>query len=338
VDTGVAGTPTPSPTPTPPPGERVTLISRVGDIYYADASQWGGNNYSGPNLTAVGSSAIYDMNRTGGGTVSFQEGIFDLGTGRFDLDDIANIVFEGQGIDNTILKNSTNASMDTEPFDFQVANWVTIRDLTVSAGGAFRSTSDAIDFDAGNNVLIERVKITSSRSRGIIFDGKGAGQNADNNVVRDCIVTGVPSDGIELLASRHNRIEGCTISGVGGHGIQITKSSTVANQPNKKSIDNLVSGNIVQNSAQDGINIISSDLNQIAGNSISGSGRDGVRVDSSSSVTCDQNSVTGNTVSGSTKWGLNIDDPLCHGTVVNTNSFSGNGSGSIRDRGTGTQY
>jgi parallel beta-helix repeat protein len=228
--------------------------------------------------------------------------------------------------------------MDTEPFDFHVADRVTIRDLTVSAGGAFRSTSDAIDLDAGNNVLVERVKVTSSRARGIIFDGKGTGWTADNNIVRDCIITGVPSDGIELLASRHNRIEGCTISGVGGHGIQVTKSSTVADQPNKKSNDNLVSGNIIQNSAQDGINIISSDLNQIAGNSISGSGRDGVRVDSSNSVTCDQNSVTGNTISGSTKWGLNIDDALCHGTVVNTNSFSGNGSGSIRDRGTGTQY
>ena len=349
VDTGGGGTPTPSPTPTgtvtvtptptptPTPGGRLTIISRVGNTYFAD-SQWGGNDYSGTNLSAVGSSAIYAMNQAGGGTISFQEGIFDLGTGRFDLDFIADIVFEGQGIDNTILRNSTNASMDTEPFDFHVADRVTIRDLTVSAGGAFRSTSDAIDLDAGNNVLIERVKITSSRSRGIVFDGKGTGWTADNNVVRDCIITGVLGDGIELLASRHNRIEGCTISGVGGYGIQITKSSTAADQPNKKSSDNLVSGNIIQNSAQDGINIISSDLSQIAGNSISGSGRDGVRVDSSNSVTCDQNSVTGNAITNSVKWGLNIDDPLCHGTVVNTNSFSGNGSGSIRDRGTGTQY
>jgi parallel beta-helix repeat protein len=315
----------------------LTVISRVGDTYYAD-SLWGGTDYSGTNLSAVGSSAIYDMNRAGGGTISFREGIFDLGTGRWDLHNIANIVFEGQGIDKTIIKNNTSASMDTEPFDFQVANWVTIRDITVSAGGAFRSTSDAIDLDAGNNVLIERVKITLSRSRGIIFDGKGAGTSSENNIVRDCIVSGVPSDGIELLASSHNRIERCTISGVGGHGIQITKSSTVADQRNKKSNDNRVSENIIQNSAEDGVNIISSDLNQIAGNSISGSGRDGVRIDSSNSVTCDQNSVTGNTVSGSVKWGLNIDDPLCHGTVVNTNSFSGNGSGSIRDRGTGTQY
>ena len=45
--------------------------------------------------------------------------------------------------------------------------------------------------------------------------------------MRDCIVSGVQGDGIELLASSHNRIERCTISGVGGHGIQITKSSTV---------------------------------------------------------------------------------------------------------------
>jgi parallel beta-helix repeat protein len=332
VDTSV-----PTPTPTPPPGGRVTTISRVGDIYFAQ-SQWGGNNYSGTNLSTVGMDAIYDMNRAGGGTISFQEGIFNLGTGRFDLDFIADIVFEGQGIDNTVLMNNTNASMDTEPFDFHVVDRVTIRDLTVSAGGSFRSTSDAIDLDAGNNVLIERVKITSSRSRGIVFDGKGTGWTADNNIVRDCIITGVAGDGIELLASKQNRIEGCTISDVGGYGIQITKASTVADQPNKKSSDNLISGNIIENAAQDGINIISSDRNDVTLNSISGSGRDGVRIDSSSSVTCDQNSVTTNTISNSVKWGLNIDDPLCHGTVVNTNSFSGNGSGSIRDLGTGTIY
>jgi parallel beta-helix repeat protein len=216
-------------------------------------------------------------------------------------------------------------------------DYVTVRDLTVHAAGSFRSTSDALDFDDGNHTLVERVKVTASRARGIIFDGKGTNGAADNNVVRDCVITsGVPSDGIELLASNNNRIENCTITGVGGHGIQVTKASASAAQPHKKSNDNVITGNTIQDAAEHGVDITSGDRNQVVGNGISLNGRDGVRLDSSSSITCNQNQVKVNTFVQNTKWGLNIDDPLCNGTVVQGNVYSGNGSGSYRNNGTGT--
>jgi parallel beta-helix repeat protein len=228
---------------------------------------------------------------------------------------------------------------DTEVWNMGVTNFITIRDMTVHAAGAFRSTSDALDFDDGNNTLIERVKVTSSRARGIIFDGKGPGGSANNNVVRDCIITsGVPSDGIEMLASSNNRIEGCTITGVGGHGIQATKSSTSAAQPNKKSSNNIITNNVIQSVTLDGVNVNSGDGNQVTGNGISLSKRDGIRVESSNSITCDQNKLTSNTLIQNVKWGIDINSSLCHATTVQGNVFSGNGSGPIRDIGTGTIY
>ena len=318
-------TPTSSPTPTAPPTGHFTTVSRVGDTYFAD-SLTGLNDYSSTRLLAAAGPAVADLNSAGGGTLSFQAGIFDFGQDRFNLDFIANITFEGQGIDVTAIHNNTSAATDTEPFDFHVATNVTIRDMTVNAAGPFRSTSDAIDFDAGNDSLVERVKVTGSRGRGIIFDGKEPGTEANNNVIRDCIVTGLPSDGIELLAADNNRVEGCVISNVAGHGIQITKSSNVAPTPNEKSNDNIVINNTVTNATLDGINLNSGDRNQILNNTVTGSGRDGIRLGSSDSIPCDDNVVSGNT-SNNNDWGLNINSALCNRTVVGTNSFSGNSLG-----------
>jgi parallel beta-helix repeat protein len=331
-------TPSPTPAVTPPPSGRLTVITRVGNTYIADAQWSGGNDYSGPSLKIIGEAAIEDMDDAGGGKIQFEAGNFDLGTGDFHLRNIANIEFAGRGIDETILRNNTSVSADTEPWNMGGTDFITIRDMTVHAAGAFRSTSDAIDFDDGNHTLIERVKVTSSRARGIIFDGKGPdGGAANNNVVRDCVITaGVPSDGIELLASSNNRIEHCTITGVGGHGIQATKASTSAAQPNKKSSDNVFINNIIQNAASDGINIVSGDRNKAQNNSVSLNGRDGIRVDSSSSISSNQNQVTGNTSIQNDRWGLNINNSGCNSTVVSGNVFSGNGSGAYRDAGTGT--
>ena len=91
--------------------------------------------------------------------------------------------------------------------------------------GTDRSTSDALDFDGGDEIVVERVKVTGSRGRGIIFDGKDAGQTADNNVVRDCVVTNVPGDGIQLLGSNNNLIENCTITNVGSMGIRVNRAT-----------------------------------------------------------------------------------------------------------------
>src|SRR5688572_27857034 len=195
-------------------GSSPFVVHRVGNTYHA-VSQTTAKVYSGTLKFAV-ESAVNDLNQTGGGRVSFTAGVFDLGSDRFEPKDVEDITFEGQGMDSTVIQNSSSASTDTEPFDVSRANRIVIRDLTVGAGGSLRSTSDAIDFDGGNEVLIERVKITGSRGRGIVFDGKDADggnpRTADWNTIRGCVIDGIPSDGVELLASSNSRIEGCTIT------------------------------------------------------------------------------------------------------------------------------
>jgi parallel beta-helix repeat protein len=324
------------------------VISKVGTQYRAK-SRTTGTTFTG-TLKFVGESAVADLEASGGGTVAFTAGTFDFGSEFFKLDDAHDLVFVGRGIDVTILRNSSTADADTEPFNFSGADRVTIRDMTVSAGGPFRSTSDALDFDRGNDVVVRRVKITASRSRGMVFDGKNDSWTSLRNTVRDCVITGgVQGDGIELLASSNDTIQGCTIVDVGGHGIQINKSSPTADQPNKKSTDNLVTGNVINQAGQDGINLNSVDRNTITGNTITNSAddtpsRDGIRVGSSDSITCDDNVVSNNTATDNQavktqKYGLNIASSLCNRTVVGPgNHFSGNLSGDVHDLGTGTIY
>lgn len=188
-------------------------------------------------------------------------------------------------------------------------------------------------------MLIERVKVTGSRGRGIVFDGKDAGATANGNVVRNCVVSGTDGDGIELLAAESNLVEGCTITNAGGHGIQLNKASAIAFQPNKKSRNNTLRSNVISGAAQDGINISSGDGNQLIGNSISASGRDGVRIAPIDAVTCDANTLNGNGLSGSGFWGLRIMSALCGTNVVCTNNtYSANASGSIANFGTGTSF
>jgi parallel beta-helix repeat protein len=324
------------------------VVSKVGTQYRA-RSQTTGTTFNG-TLKFVVESAVADLEVNGGGTVHFNAGTFDYGTEFFHANNAHDLIFEGAGIDVTIIKNSSTAAADTEPFNFDGVDRVTIRDMTVSAGGTARSTSDALDFDKGNDVLVQRVKVTASRSRAIIFDGKDQGATSLRNQVKDCVITGgVRGDGIELLASSQDTIQGCTIKNVGGHGIQLNKSSPTAFQPNKKTTDSTVSGNTITNSGQDGVNVNSSDHNTITGNTIKNSSddkpsRDGIRIDSSDSVTCDDNTVSNNTATDTQatktqKYGLNIASPLCNRTVVGPgNNFSGNRTGAIHDLGTGTIY
>jgi len=325
------------------------VVSKVGSSYQA-VSATTGQTFSG-TLKSVVENAVSVLGAAGGGTISFTAGLFDLGSDHFELYNISNLTFEGQGMGVTTIRNVSNAASDTEPFDVVGADGIVVRDMTVEAGGALRTTSDALDFDNGANILVERVAVTVSRARGIIFDGKGAGWSANGNVVRDCVITGIPGDGIEFLASSSNLVEGCSISNVGGHGIQVNKSSTSAAQPNKKSNDNIVRNNTIDNAGQDGINITSGDRNQVTANTITNSsddtsGRDGIRVASSDSITCDDNAVNGNLATDNqpTKtqsYGLNIASALCHRTVVGVsspNDFTGNLVGPIRDLATDTIY
>ena len=325
-------------------------------VTYFDVAPSGAGAYTAtsvpPGMTYTGTlkfaveSAVTEMDAIGGGTVHFTAGVFDYGSEYFEIDEIANITFDGEGVDVTTIRNSNSSALDTEPFDFSGADNVRITDMTIFAGGAGRSTSDAIDFDRGNNSVVENVKISGSRGRGIVFDGKNAGWTAVGNRVTNCVIVGVPSDGIELLASSFNRIEGCTITDVGGHGIQMTKSSTIADQPNKKSSNNVVTGNTITNSGMDGINVNSSDSNLITGNTLLNnsnltSSRDGIRVGSADGITCDGNEVRGNTATDNQTpktqtYGLRIASPLCNATVVADNALSGNKTGDLLDQGTGT--
>lgn len=330
-----------------PPSASPYTVTRSGTTYTAtgaDASTITGS------LKDVVESAASNLNSGGGGSVVFLADTYDLGNTWWEFDNLSDIVFEGAGMGQTIITNNASASTDTEPFDMTASDDITIRDLTVDANGPARSTSDAIDFDGGDNVLIERVEITSSRARGIIFDGKGSGSlsHADGNIVRDCSINGVPGDGIELLASNNNAIEGCTITNVGGYGIRLSKSSSSATQPNKPSNDNVVTGNTIDQAGSHGIFINSSNRNQIVGNTVINSsnvtsGRDGIRIDSNNSQACDDNVVDTNIAIDNQnpktqRYGLNIGDALCNRTVVSDNDFSGNLSGDIRDLGTDTQY
>src|SRR5215204_2226821 len=170
-----------------PPSPNPFVVRRDGNIYHAE-SQTTSASYSG-SLKFVVENAANELNAYGGGTITFQAGDFDLGAEWFEFYDLTGITFAGQGIDVTVLRNNASASTDTEPFDFTNGDFITIRDMTVNAGGPLRSTSDALDFDAGDNNLVERVKVTASRGRGIVFDGKdlanGQPLTANGNVVLD---------------------------------------------------------------------------------------------------------------------------------------------------------
>jgi parallel beta-helix repeat protein len=324
------------------------VVTRTGAATYQAQSPSAGTTFTG-SLKSVVENAVADLRTAGGGTVQFGAGTFDIGTGYFKFFDLADVTFVGAGMDATVIMNSTSAAEDTEPFNFTGADRITVRDLTVWAGGAVRTTSDALDFDRGNDVLVERVKVTASRGRGIVFDGKNDSWTSLRNTVRDCVIVGTDGDGIEMLASSQNTIQGCTITNVGGHGIQANKSSPTATQPNKKSTDNVITGNRIDQAGQDGINVNGGDRNQITGNVVTNSsddtsGRDGIRVTSADGVTCDDNVVANNTATDNQtpktqRYGLNIALAACNRTVVGTgNAFAGNLSGTVKDLGTGTIY
>ena len=329
-----------------PVGPSHFVVSRDKSVYTAE-EQSTGTIYTG-DLKDVVEQATLDLDQAGGGMVTFESGKFDLGSDHFELDNIDNVTFEGQGINKTTIRNSSSVAFDTEVFDLEVAHGVEIRDMTVVAGGTFRSTSDAIDCDNCDDVVIENVKISGSRARGIVFDGKNLQEDGDavRNTIRNCKIVGVPSDGIEILASSQNTIEGCKITDVGGHGIQIVKSSSIAGQPNKKSNDNLVSGNHIENAGLDGINIISSDRNQVIGNTVLNSSddairKDGIRIQATNGISCDDNEIEQNTATDdqevkTQRYGLNISSPECNRTTVKDNFFAGNLTGYINDNGTGT--
>lgn len=324
------------------------LVTRIDTSTYQAVSQVTGNTYTG-GLKEVVENAVTELDGRGGGTVQFDAGTFDLGTDYFKLVEIGNVAFVGAGMELTFIRNYSTADADTEPFNTKGAVGMVIRDLTVSAGGPARSTSDALDFDDGVDVLVERVGVSASRGRGIVFDGKNQGWSSTGNVVRDCVVTGTAGDGIELLAASRNTISGCQIHHVGGHGVQVNRSSSSADQPNKTSDRNVLTGNVIDEAGQDGVNVDGGEANQILNNRITNSSattsnRDGIRITTPSGIPCLDNVVAGNVVTDTQvtrtqRYGLHIAVSGCRATVAGPgNDFTGNLAGAIRDRGSDTVY
>jgi parallel beta-helix repeat protein len=336
------GTPPLAPGPGPScPAGPCYVVSRTGNTYRGVAPLTG-RTLQG-SLKVVVEGAVADLDELPSGDVFFGADVFDLGSDRFSLHDVNHIEFAGAGMDATTIQNSSDDPKDSEPFDMHDTNHIIIRDLTVRAGGSLESSSDAIDFDGGNDVIVERVKIAQSRGRGIVFDGKdapgGRPRTADRNIIRNCVITGIPRHGIELLAASSNRVEGCTITDVGGHGIHINKAAESAGQPHKDSDMNTLVGNVIERVAFDGIGILAGDSNVIDGNIARNNSRDGIRIDSDSMnvFDCNDNIVRNNRSTDNNWYGLNIDSPACQRTKVEPNNvFSGNRRGNVRDVGMNT--
>lgn len=330
----------------PPEPPSPFTVSYDGVSYKAQSAS---TTYTG-TLKSVVESAAFELSEGGGGSITFTAGTFDLGADFWKFENIHDVQFIGQGVDSTIITNNTSATTDTEPFNTSNLKRIVVRDMTVNAAGAYRSTSDALDFDRGDDIVVERVKITGSRGRGIVFDGKelaGTG-TSDRNVVRDCVITNTPGDGIEMLASSDNLIENCVITNVGGHAIQATKASSTAQQPNKASNNNVIRNNVIDEAGHDGINVNGSSNNQLTGNTITNSAnntpdRSGIGINTSDGRPCNGNVVQSNVAFDNQtpktqKYGLKIGTSLCVGTIVSGNDFAGNLTAPIYDAGTGTIY
>ncbi len=324
--------------------KRVYVVTRKGANYKADV-RGKGRTFRG-TLKYVMQRAAAKLQRKGGGKIRFTAGTFNFGNAAYVGDNVRGITFAGAGMQKTIIRNSSDDARDTEPFNFHGAQLVRIRNLTVSAGGAPRTTSDALDFDKGSRVTIKDVKVNQSRGRGIVFDGKDTGAVSTNNQILGCVIRNIPSHGIELLAVSNTTIEDCTITNAGRSGIVVAKSSPTASQPNKKSIKNFIRRNRIHQSGEHGVLVLSSDDNRVIANRITNSSddstrKDGIRVDSADNVTCDDNVVTRNTAVDTQKtrtqtYGVNIASPRCHRTVLSGNTLARNLIGRLNNDGTNT--
>jgi hypothetical protein len=127
------------------PSDADYLVVRQGDTYYAKRS-----NGHVPVVSET-LKDVMDEIKASDTTIRFAAGEYDYGT-VVTNDQVAffsglnNIQFLGAGIGVTTIRNNGILAADTEVFNFTRCNGVVIRDMTVHAGGPYRSTSDGIDF------------------------------------------------------------------------------------------------------------------------------------------------------------------------------------------------
>lgn len=336
----------------------IYFIRNNGGTYEAYDSE-GNLEYSGTALVAdvlgdrTTSGTITGDNPTGNFAVLFGVGTFDMGTDNWALASAAasyglsDILIQGAGMDATIISNSSGAAADTEPISCTRTNRLTIRDLTVSAGGADRTSSDALDFDDCSECLIERVKVTDSRGDGIVFDGKDSGAVAERNIIRSCVIEGanVLLSGIQLLVTKDCVVENNFITGCGENGVKLNRQVSVSRQTE----GSIVRGNVIWENDESGIEILECPDNIISGNIIYNNGQsgagtnDGILIeDFGNGLEPNRNIITGNLIyddqgTATQDYGVNIPDSVTEDTVIEGNVFRGHTSGAINDAGTQTR-
>ena len=334
----------------------LTFTPRHVDYEYlieTDGSTYTAKNRSGTVVSSSGNlKTVLDAVKAANTRLRFGEGTFDFGTEHGVFNTLDGIEFHGAGIDLTIIQNSTNEAADTEPLSFTRCNDVKIRHMTVYAGGSARSTSDAIDNDAGDNWLIEYVKVSGSRARGIVFDGKDPGATADNGVIRNCEIYGTQGstsgDGIEMLGAQGTLIENCHIHDVAAHGVSLVKGNTASG---RKASSNIVRGCTIDQAGRDGINIVSSNDNLVEDCTITNSAnvtanRDGIRIETVDGVAADDNVFQNNTITDdqvvkTQRYGINVGPSaanLANNTQILDNYLLGNKTAAYNDDGTNTTF
>lgn len=315
------------------------LISSLGTYF---AKQPNGN----VPVVSTSLRAVVDAIQGSDRHIHFTTGRFDFGPDHGVFSEIDNLTISGEGAGLTIIANASDDEADTEPFSFTRCDRCVVRDLSVSAGGSERTTSDAIDFDDGSDCLVEGVWVTGSRGRGIVFDGKDAGAEASRNTIRDCVVTGCPGSGIELLVANGTHVLGCRSVGNGESGLKVNRHLDTGTT----SRHNRIAGGEFSQNGVDGILILEAEATTVDGVRCFNNGRDGIRVEvledglSSAVATSILNSSSGNDpeapATQAQQYGVNLVDDLASGrlnsTTVIANRLMGNALGGLADSGTGT--
>lgn len=335
-------------------------MARFEEIYYirnnaGTYEAWQDNEaaatYSGTALVVDVLDAIETAHSAGGFAVFFEPGTFDMSTNNWTLNTMTDVLIAGAGMGVTTIQNSSTGG-DSEPISITNCDYITVRDMSISAGGTDNTTSDALDFDNADYCLVERVEILDSRASGIVFDGKDSGAQAVGNTVRDCVILATSTTsghGVKLLAAVQTTVTGCLIQDTVGAGIEIQKSSNTAGRPNEPSNYNVISGNRLINCGRDGIEIQSSSYNTIVGNTILNSAddtasRDGIRIATANSIQADGNTITGNIIgddqgTATQRYGVNVGPAAAAeavGNQINNNTFFTNLTAPINDGGTNT--
>jgi hypothetical protein len=210
----------------------------------------------------------------GGGIIQLSSGTFDFGGRNVTFNGRPDLTVKGAGIDVTFVVNNTDELYDSEPLSFTRCDRAVVRDMTVIAQGTARGSADALDFDDSDDCLVERVKITSSRGRGIVFDGKDLGGQSIGNVIRDCEVTGCPGSGIELLCTQRCQVINCFCHGNTGHGLRLQRHLA----SRQKCLFNTVIGGEYSSNGSSGIGISEGDDNIIDGAVCRNNKVDGIRI------------------------------------------------------------